>query len=959
MISPPKIECRTTAEILAETAARLEARWPGLSKDPFASALAQIFGRYCEIVIERLNRVPEKNRVAFLDLLGLSPVPPVSARVALSFEPVRQMPGGRGTVPRYTKVAAAGPSGPVVFETQGSLELTAAKLDQAISYDPLRDGWCDHSALLSVEGSFGEQIFTGQVAAIHEFFIGQREVFGMSGTADLRLEIALETELDPPLHQRIQWFIPTPGGEMALIPAVDETAELSRSGFVVFRNLPPWPTHSLGGCETAWLGCRWLAALPAVGDNSARLPKIRSICIAASRRVENLPIARACCNGQILDISKDFFPLGEMPRFGDVCYLSSPEFAYAGAELCLAIALTNPASAGGKSPIPPTTRQGNPVIQWEAWSGERWVRLTCRDDSQGLTEDGVVSFRLPETMAETVVAGLAGYWLRACLVGGSYPIDPADRGSAWPAAAAAPCIRRIVIASCLELGPRPADAVFRRDSVRAETAEIIAGRAFEPFCGAAEPTPSLYLGLRADAPIAGPRLDLYFQAAEPEISTVHSRQSRQSSLIWQGWNGGEWMELSVNDETRSLARSGMVRLTLPEPLLPWRASYRGSELCWLRVRRGDGEPSQPPRLRRILLNTAPAEHVLTLENEELGSSSGLAFQMFRTARNPIVGELNLEVRERGRPGAAPDAGGAGGRTEYWVPWQEVSDFLASGPTDRHFTVDRITGEIRFGDGRRGCVPPPGGNNIRLARYQSGGGVVGNLPSQCLTQLRSGMPFVKAVTNLDPARGGLDRETMQALLERGSRQLRHRRRAVTTEDYEDLALEASPAVVKAKCYPLRNLADGTARLDRGVISLVVVARDGDTCPKAELLGRVRAYLERYRAPFAELIVVSPAYVAVSVRAAVAAEPDTGAAALLAICEQRLSRFLDPLDGGDDGRGWPFGSLPKPSDFYAVLEAIPGLAYVHSLALQTGEERSGLLRDGTYLVRSGTHRIDLVT
>ena len=43
-------------------------------------------------------------------------------------------------------------------------------------------------------------------------------------------------------------------------------------------------------------------------------------------------------------------------------------------------------------------------------------------------------------------------------------------------------------------------------------------------------------------------------------------------------------------------------------------------------------------------------------------------------------------------------------------WVEVSSLTHSGPTDRHFVVDRKSGdagEIRFGDGVTGAKPPGG------------------------------------------------------------------------------------------------------------------------------------------------------------------------------------------------------------------------------------------------------------
>lgn len=44
---------------------------------------------------------------------------------------------------------------------------------------------------------------------------------------------------------------------------------------------------------------------------------------------------------------------------------------------------------------------------------------------------------------------------------------------------------------------------------------------------------------------------------------------------------------------------------------------------------------------------------------------------------------------------------------------------------------------------------------------------------------------------------------------------------------------------------------------------------------------------------------------------------------------LRSYLHPLSGGPLGDGWDFGRRPRPSDLYAVVEAIGGVDHVHSL------------------------------
>src|SRR4030095_9311204 len=54
-----------------------------LVPDSRGAALIGIFARFAELIIERLNRVPDQNQLAFFDLSGASRRPPHPPRVPL------------------------------------------------------------------------------------------------------------------------------------------------------------------------------------------------------------------------------------------------------------------------------------------------------------------------------------------------------------------------------------------------------------------------------------------------------------------------------------------------------------------------------------------------------------------------------------------------------------------------------------------------------------------------------------------------------------------------------------------------------------------------------------------------------------------------------------------------------------------------------------------------------------
>jgi uncharacterized phage protein gp47/JayE len=470
--------------------------------------------------------------------------------------------------------------------------------------------------------------------------------------------------------------------------------------------------------------------------------------------------------------------------------------------------------------------------------------------------------------------------------------------------------------------------------------------------------------------------------------------SDRVQLSWQYWNGQAWSKFTIEEDgTENFTRSGLIRFLVPADFHP-KTEFGQSERYWLRVQKLQGEYAVEPQVQWLALNTTFAKQSITISNEILGSSDGTENQKFRTTRSPILDGQTLQVREPEMPSVAErenlqkiygnnaivvDRDAAGNAQKIWVTWQEVPDFYASGRRDRHYTLNHLTGEIQFGNGLNGMSPPTGIGNIRMTRYQTGGGKIGNRNANTIIQLKTTIPYVEKVTNLEPAAGGADAETLDSLKERMPRTIRHGGRAVTLEDYEDLAMLASPEVARAKCVTLRNLTPSSEGEDfseyrqvvPGTTSIIIVPRSQENkpLPSLELLDRVRNAFNTNSTLTAKVSVVSPLYICVSVTAEIALISLDGASAVEQAVEQKLTQFLHPLTGGLDGNGWDFGREPYKSDFYRQIESVSGVDHVRSLRIGltvNGEENDeqnatqveAIRQTGLFLVHSGKHTIDLV-
>jgi len=201
--------------------------------------------------------------------------------------------------------------------------------------------------------------------------------------------------------------------------------------------------------------------------------------------------------------------------------------------------------------------------------------------------------------------------------------------------------------------------------------------------------------------------------------------------------------------------------------------------------------------------------------------------------------------------------------------------------------------------------------------------------------------------------------MDRVRRRGATLPRHRRRAVTMEDYQDLALLASPQVARVECVPLFDVSLDPAvrRRHPGLVSVIVVPHGAAfrPAPDAELLRQVRTYLDGCRNTATDLVVVGPEYVETDVEVEVAVGDAAIAGDVGRTLRLSIEAFLHPLSGGPRGNGRHLGELPERSDLYALCASTHGVTWVDGLRVAHREDRAGVQRARQFLTCSGHHKV----
>ena len=460
--------------------------------------------------------------------------------------------------------------------------------------------------------------------------------------------------------------------------------------------------------------------------------------------------------------------------------------------------------------------------------------------------------------------------------------------------------------------------------------------AVEIFTAVPQPNDALYFGFTNNLTHHTLGFTMDFEAIGLGVDPT------RPPYVWEAWHEAGWQLCDVeNDTTRAMNAAGQIEVHLPQLT---QHTLNNQTLYWVRVRIPEALPNDgrayrhSPSLKQLnvatLGGTTSASHARYIRNELVGQSDGMAGQQFQLQHIPVIprqGELETLLLQT-------DAK----TTEIWT---EVPNFSDSGPNDKHFTLDGVTGELRLGPALRqldgsmrlyGEIPPRGAALI-FQQYRAGGNQVGNVQAGVLNRLRKTLPGIERVINRQAAVDGTAAETLEAAKMRVPRLLRTRHRAVTAEDFEYLAQEAQQRVERAKCLPIVT-ADGAPT---GQVKLLIVP----TIPSSERanptpaqltladtdLAQIKEYVGARSLLTTRLTVGTPDYCWASVQVAVqlAAGQDFQRVGLAAL--QRLYHFLNPLSGGFSGTGWPFGRDLVAADVYQCLAHLPGVAYLRQVRL----------------------------
>ena len=911
-----------------------EWRYEGTEDDPGA-ALAELFAEMYGQSVDRLNALPEKLYIEFLNMIGYREPGPMSASGTVCFTPQPNIEEPF-TVSAGTQLFTPDEEGEnIVYETERTIQVSPAQVEDIYYVD----GEADSIRRLDLSQRprrFFE--LSGEELQRHRFLLAENDVLRLRTPA------------------RIRAVFRRGGGYQAESAAALADENLRWT----FRHGEEDIPFDEVRAENGALVLEKRNGLALEADEEGR------ICIGCSGRpggeltVDAMEIASEplspCAPDSVFDGDVPILPeeggycFGRRPSVYSMFYIScgdalTKKGADALLHLDLAFIVDEPEAQRVRYDFTqPIIDKQSAVEQkpddvavskvvWEYFNGIGWKNLPVSGDRNPFSggRDGAldVRFTVPEDIEEAEVNAEIGFFIRARVVEMSNPESAYQR---W----IVPFLKGASFRWQYGSMRKPVWCFSENNGQQhvLEEAHRVTHLAFPALTPMPEERSAMYFRFGA-SPHAMP-LSLRFQ--------VEGRARLRGQLLWEYWNGKRFEPIRAVDQTDRLLHSGEMFLFLPDRVPE--TELIGLTGYWLRLSRSAAEEGVMPSVASVTVNAVSVSQRQRERDQLFDTEIYEAGKQVRLLNLPVqdcrvwvdeLGGISDAERERLKketPDRLREEWEDHSLRRCWVLWTRVEDLALAGPEERAFTLDPFQGVVAFGDGRQGRVPPAGDHNIRV-EYSSGGGQRGNVPAGAVRSLLTALPQVSDVRNLTAMSGGTGRLSLEEIEERGSRFLHNRGRAAGRRDYEELVREKFPQVNHVRCFSGRNERGEGAP---GHLTVVIAGYGRNGEGTEALCAQVYRYLAENSScclVAEDRLHVCPATV-LTVNTSVTVK--TERPELAAETQQAIARRLESLIR-DTWKKRPIGEQLRLSEVWSVVRDTPNVQLIERILVEAAYDREG--------------------
>lgn len=929
----PKVDNRKQKELeqqILQLAAQYVPEWKPDLEDA-GLTLVHIFTKMLEGTLERLNHMPYKNYIYFLNLLGAKQSPAVPASGYLKIELTGSVPEGI-RIPKGTRFYGEAEEGiRVLFETVNECRAVTNGIETIYQVGENADVLTALS-VKSEETDFSEFILfepEGENLQERRFVFTQPNTLNGTTALTVRVQIFYRNRtvlFTNPLI--VCWEQKTKDGWQPVLWNEDSNKDL-------ILKLPECEEEiEYRGKRGRFLSCRLLskAEIKEVAFTQIRVGAFKT---------DILPDCLYYNDHQLS--GEQILPFGERFSVYDEFLLGCREaFSKSGARIKITFALSFESAeeqieketdefpdngykltrTGKKKRKAIFTKKEEeealekfrtPIkVSWEYFNGLGWANLVADNSrayedifSEKRTGKISMTFLCPEDIKEWIAGANTSLFIRARLLKVGNEQIP-DARYLFPK------LQTIRIQYTYEELPF-VSTVFVEKNKTVEEKQLPTTIGEEITLYEKKKTlPTVYFKLAA--PLTKGSISLFWKVKDRTegIGTIcvesYSKESGKAG----------WKRLAVTDETQGMKHSGRMILYCNEPSEP--LSLFGTTGYFLRIVKPESTTEFIcPKISAIEWNVVRLIQQESMEAEYFTADPSEIHKVCQLSEKNIlepevwVDEEEIHQKENSL-------------NDHWVKWEQRENLFLAKPEERVYLIDFAKGRVLFGDGKHGKLPAlyhP--CKIRI-NYRTCLGKKGNLSKEAVFGIADSIPAIRKVVALEAFVGGCDMQTSAQAAESFTETMKYLDRAVCEEDFELLAKKADRTISRAKVVS-----------ENGKFTLFILPKEPDNS---------QDYFEQIRQRVWEKLKENAAIVLTSekilkIKEVTYIEFEVYVKAVLADTqdyfevyekiEQRLNHFFHPITGNFLGEGFEIGKLPTRMKIYHLIKTIEGIEVIKTLTV----------------------------
>lgn len=802
MLNTLKLDDRSYDEIREETIKNIVRHCPSWTNhnasDP-GIALVELFSSMTEMSLYRFNQIPDKNYMAFLEMLGINGnlVSPSASRVQFNLvenfeqqekkKTCKYILSGTQFISKDKEVDDR----PLIFETIDDRYVSNMKLKKIISkyYNTQKEKYelNTHSLQKALKpfqkNSENEESIIYIEDENFDILINENII-----NLIFSIDIKQSKKIDKNWFQNIKWEYSN--GTMWKTLRTIETLSTLKEKYTVSSNaehffvtlqgdnldLLPLIKADLSEKSAYYIRGRIdIEAYPWLKDEEIQIYEIHQ---EAATNIKGIQPQKILHNNNILDLNYRIYPFGDAPKEQDLFIIQDKLFSKKNQEFSLTFKGSN--------------RSENLLkISWEyPTNSKEWSPLKLQvDTTDNLKKDGKIKFTLPSDFHSVSINGEECFAIRAKILKENFstekkkleiayynalrnqeknPIPPNEHQMNVPYyknIKISYSQKKEIVSHCYiyNNGHYLREIEFNNENKDNVKKSFLSEKL--------ENDTSLYFGF--DAYLQDDYLDIFFDIQKHHIS------KKTTHITWEIYHNETWQQLKIlHDTSYALTKSGDIRFKIDKNSKA--ETLFNLQGMWIRARFNNEKVhfDFPYIINHVFTNTAIVYQQETIKNEFIGQSIGLPNMKFKLNYKNLVYTPQLLIGE-----------------DTYSPIEKTKRFVDYANNANVYKFNSLTGEITFGDNEYANIPNPK-EDIYAISYAISHGENGNIGKEQLI-LRSTIQSLDSATNIIPATGGANAEVLNDLIYRAPEVLRIKNRVITKKDYENAAADFSPYIRKAK------------------------------------------------------------------------------------------------------------------------------------------------------------------